>query len=126
PFNACPFAHIVAFDAMPRVLKDISHDQGRQCPIPGNERNEKKQNDPRNSQWDSDHVNPKVERMPMALPPVLDDPAQRPPAKEADSRSRSSSGIHLLPTREPIRLARDAIASALGSLCTMVQHVGAA
>src|SRR6266700_7489523 len=70
--NPRPFADVIAFDPVPKVLQQVSQDKSGQRPIP---RNEEQENDAEHGQRDSNHVNPKIERMPMPFPPVLDDAA---------------------------------------------------
>jgi hypothetical protein len=78
-FNRRPFSDVIAFDTVPDELQKISNYERRRGPIPGNN---KEQNDPGHREGNANHVNPKVDRMPVPLQPILDDPPQRPTAKE--------------------------------------------
>ena len=79
PLDPRPLPHIVTFHAMPDELKNITTDQGRQRPIARAPRQHEQQGNPGTGERNAGQVDPKVDRVLMAVEPIPQGPPHRPP-----------------------------------------------
>lgn len=65
--DGVPFPHVIALDEVANILEKVAKDKQPNAPVPGVNEQE---NHPDERERDANHVNGKVERLPVAFPPV--------------------------------------------------------